>query len=140
MSKNLCPEANLSFTSSASRVKFTEPLAVGTYTISAVVMSSDIDSSTCLVLFTCEDASTKEVYISRSTDGERVSKTFELTSPSVNFRAYASESRTLSEGDTATYSNIQIESGSVATDYEEYEEPKDPSAFTYVTFKSKEYI
>lgn len=121
MSKNLCPENNITFENS-QQIKFTTPLVVGTYTVSAIVESTDTDSTVCLMLFYYTDGTTKEVYINRSSDGERVSKTFELSQESTRVRIYTSEGYSLSTGDTGTFTQLQIEAGDVATDYVPYEE------------------
>ena len=120
MSKNLCPENDLSF-SNSQQIKFETPLPAGTYTASAIVESTDTDSSVCLMLFYYADGNTKEVYIGRSSGSERVSKTFTLSQESTRVRVYASEGYSLSDGDTGTFTQLQIEAGDVATDYVPYE-------------------
>lgn len=125
MAKNLCPENNIDFEIS-QQIKFETPLPIGTYTVSAIVMSSDTDSTLCLLLFYYQDGSTKEVYIGRSSDSERVYKTFELTQDATRVRIYASEGYNPSVGDTATFTKLQIEVGDQMTDYLPYgeEEPE----------------
>ena len=128
MSKNLCPENNVTVEQAYSiKMPNGDGLALnpGTYTISAVIQSTDTDSSVCLMLFTYTDDSTKEVYIHRSENGERVSETVTLTSQTKRLRLYAGEGNSLSEGDTATYTNLMIEAGSMATDYVPYGEEED---------------
>lgn len=122
--KNLCPENNITFENS-QQIKFETPLPIGTYTASAIVESTDTDSSVCLMLFSYQDGSAIEVYIGRSSDGERVSRTFELTQDATRVRIYASEGYSLSVGDTATFTKLQIEKGDQMTDYLPYgeEEP-----------------
>lgn len=124
MSKNLCPENNLSFENSQT-VRFETALPAGTYTSSAVVKSTDTDSSTCLMLFYYADGTTKESYISRSTGDERVSKTETFAQDVTRVRIYASEGYNPSVGDTATFTNLMIEAGSVATDYVPYGDEED---------------
>lgn len=119
MSKNLCPENNLSFENSQT-VRFETPLPAGTYTSSAVVKSTDTDSSLCLMLFYYADGTTKESYISRSVTDERVSKTETFTQDVTRVRIYASEGYNPSVGDIGTFTNLMIEAGSVATDYMPY--------------------
>ena len=125
MSKNLCPENDISFENSQT-VRFETNLPAGTYTTSAVVTSTDTDSSTCLMLFYYADNSTKEVYINRSMDGERVFKSAEFTQEVTKGRIYASEGYNLSVGDTATFSQLMIEAGSEMTDYVPYEDEPEP--------------
>lgn len=132
MGKNLCPENEITFETSY-QIRFDTPIQPGTYTCSAVIESTDVDSSACLMLFYYADSSTKEVYITRK-PGERVFKTVELTKETSRVRIYASEGHTMSSGDTATYSMLQIEAGSNMTEYEPYgyepepePEPEDPT-------------
>lgn len=127
MSKNLCPENNISFDNSQT-VRFDTAIPAGTYTVSAIVESTDTDRNTCLLLFYYADSSTLEVYISRSSNGERVSKTFTLAQDATRVRIYASEGYTPSVGDTGTFTKLMIEAGSVMTDYVPYgdEEPDIP--------------
>lgn len=126
MSKNLCPENNITFENSQT-IRFETPLPIGTYTASAIVESTDTDSSVCLMLFTYADGGTKEVYIGRSPvdSTERVFKTFELTQNATRVRIYASEGYNPSVGDTATFTKLMIEVGDQMTDYLPYgeEEP-----------------
>lgn len=127
--KNLCPENNLSFENSQT-IRFETPLPIGTYTVSAIVESTDTDSSVCLLLFTYQDDNMKEVYIGRSSNSERVSKTFELTQDATKVRIYASEGYNPSVGDTATFTKLMIEEGEEMTDYlpygEEETKPDEP--------------
>lgn len=118
MGKNLCPENEITFETSY-QIRFDTPIQPGTYTCSAVIESTDVDSSACLMLFYYADSSTKEVYITRK-PGERVFKTVELTKETSRVRIYASEGHTMSSGDIATYSMLQIEAGSEMTEYEPY--------------------
>lgn len=120
MSKNLCPENNITFETSY-QIRFEIPIPAGTYTCSAVIESTDTDSAACLMLFTYADGSSKEVYLTRK-PGERVFKTTELTQDSTRVRIYASEGHSLSSGDTATYSKLQIEAGDQMTEYVPYGE------------------
>lgn len=121
MSKNLCPENYIIFENSYT-IRFNEPIPAGIYTISAVIKSTDTDSSVCLMLFYYLDNSTKEVYIDRSEGDERVSKTVIFDSDISKVRVYASEGYNFSVGDTGTFSMLQIEAGEEMTDYVQYEE------------------
>lgn len=118
MSKNLCPENTVTFETSY-QIKFETPLPAGTYTCSAIIESTDTDSEACLMLFYYADGATKEVYLTRK-PGERVFKTVTLAQGSTQVRIYASEGHSLSSGDTATYSQLQIEVGDQMTDYVPY--------------------
>lgn len=115
--KNLCPTNNLTFETS-EQIKFTENIPAGDYIISAHIESTDTDSTANLALFYYADGSTKEVYLTRGSG--RVSKTFTLTNEVSRVRLYASEGHSLSSGDTAAWSDIQIEAGSEMTAFEPY--------------------
>ena len=115
--KNLCPTNNLTFETS-EQIKFAVNIPAGDYVISAMIESTDTDSTTNLALFYYTDGTTKEVYLTRGSG--RVYKTFTLTAEATRVRLYASEGHTLSSGDTATWSDIQIEAGSEMTAFEPY--------------------
>lgn len=139
MSKNLCPENNISFDNS-QQVKFETPIPAGTYTASAIVESTDTDSSVCLMFFYYTDNNTKEVYINRSSNGERVSKTFTLSQDSTRVRIYASEGYSLSVGDTGTFTKLQIETGDQMTDYVPYGEEPEPDPKPEIDAKKIELV
>ena len=124
MSKNLCPENNVTFETSY-QIKFETPLPAGTYTCSAIIESTDVESAACLMLFYYADGTTKELYITRK-PGERVFETVILDQDSSRVRIYASEGHAMSSGDTATYSQLQIEVGDQMTDYEPYGDEPEP--------------
>lgn len=90
-------------------------LPAGTYTLSAVVTSSDTDRTQCLVL---DATNNKNLgYLSRNV---RSSLTFTLEKPTKKLNFYASSTYNLSEGDTFKFADIQIEQGTTATEYEQY--------------------
>lgn len=92
-------------------------LDAGTYTISALVNSSDTDSSTSLIDFYYEDGTNESYLLGRES---RTSYTFTLTKHVIALIFYASKDYANSANDTFTYSDIQIEKGTTATDYEPY--------------------
>ena len=89
----------------------------GTYTFSANIASTDTNSTSCYVIMQNGNTSIKEFSIGR---GDFSYKTFTLDKIVNRIILYASTGAANSEGDTASFSNIQIELGSVATDYEPY--------------------
>lgn len=103
-SKNLSPVETLSVEGSQS-VSFAETLPAGTYTISADVESTDTDADYCLLLFYYNDSTTKEVNISRGAGQSIVS---EFAKPVTRVRFYAGANYNGSVGNTATFSNINI--------------------------------
>lgn len=144
MSKNLCPGNNISFDNSQT-VRFDTPIPAGEYTVSAIVESTDTDSSNCLLLFYYPDNATLEVYIGRSPvdSTERVFKTFNLAQDATKVRIYAGEGHNPSVGDTATFTNLMIEAGNQMTDYVPYgeEEPSpEPEPEPDVTYEEYEVI
>ena len=124
MGKNLCPVNEITFETSY-QIKFETPIPPGTYTCSAVIDSTDVESASCLMLFYYSDSTTKEVYITREPE-VRVFKTAELAKEATRVRIYASEGYSMSSGDTATYSMIQIEAGDQMTAYEPYDYEPEP--------------
>ena len=120
--KNLCSTTDLTFETS-EQIKFAENIPAGDYILSASIESTDTDSTANLALFYYTDGSTKEVYLTRSSTGARVSKTFTLSKEASRVRLYASEGHSLSSGDTSTWSDIQIEAGSTMSPFEPYFEP-----------------
>lgn len=97
------------------------PIPAGTYAMSAVVESTDTDSSYCNVHFLAESTVLVKRLFGRSQDGERKvqTMTFERDITSIIF--YSSDAYASGEGDTATFADIQIEAGEVATDYEPFQ-------------------
>ena len=117
--KNLCSATDLEVAASQT-VTFEKPIPAGTYAISGVVKSSDTDSDTCLLMFYYSDGTTKEVEIPRSSAEERKSTTTTFAKEVTKVIVYAGSNYNGSSGDTATFSDMQIESGSTATEYEPY--------------------
>lgn len=111
--KNLYNKGNVSGTRMVE-VPINELLA-GTYTLSAVVTSSDTDRTQCLVL----DATNKKSlgYLNRNV---RSSFTFTLEKPTKKLNFYASTTYDLSNEDTFKFADIQIEQDTTATEYEQY--------------------
>lgn len=97
-------------------------LPAGTYTISAVVTSSDTDTSTCLFTGTPVGETEAEglIQMPRSSGGARVSGTFITNKPLYSLGFYAASYGLGGEGDTFSWKDIQIEEGSTATSYEPY--------------------
>lgn len=95
-----------------------KPILAGTYTMSAFVTSTDTDITTSRFIMYDEDATeVKSLYFSR---GTRNSQSFTVSSDIYMVRFYASRNNETSADDTFTFADIQIESGSTATDFEPY--------------------
>lgn len=119
---NLCPIGEATFETS-TQINFDTPLEAGTYVLAANITSTDTDSNANLALFYYQDGSTKEVRLTRNPGGNRVNIIFKLDKPATRMHIYASENYSLSQGDTSTWSKIQIESGNTSYEYEKYVEP-----------------
>ena len=114
-SKNLWAYGDVSGTQS---VYIPFSLKAGTYTISANVVSSDTDSNTCLISF--EKLNSTIITKFTLTRGNRSSRTFTLTEDCEQIGYYASYQWNTGANDTFSFTDIQIEQGSVATDYQPY--------------------
>jgi hypothetical protein len=117
--KNLVPYGTITFTRNKSYL-LDNPLPAGTYTISAYITSSDTDSDYSAVSINSKSEVMKYIALKR---GNRVSSTFTVDKPITNIDFCSAYNYSQGEGDTATWSDIQIEEGSVATDYEAYIDP-----------------
>ena len=90
----------------------------GTYTVSAVVTSNDTDASTCLIYFRNKDnVAIAHAFLGRNT---RSSANITFDEDVGYIYLYASDTNSHSQGDTATWADIQIEVGSTATSYAPY--------------------
>lgn len=93
-------------------------LPAGTYTFSAQVTSTDTQSSVCFVRFINGNSGVGAARINRS--DERTYITVTTTDNADGLYLYAGYNASDSAGDTAVYTDIQIEAGSTATPYEQY--------------------
>ena len=117
--KNLCSMQNESFTQTKD-VEIDE-IPAGSYTYSAVVTSTDTDASVCVIAFLGANSTVLVAKsVQRSTGGSRVSTSFTVSAPIKYIRMYASSSWSASQGDTATFADNMIESGSTPTSYTPY--------------------
>ena len=96
-------------------------LDAGTYTVSALVTSSDTDSTESTMIFNYDDGLTLALHFTRNS---RKSRKATFTKPVVSVNLYASNNYANSTNDTFTWSDIQIEKGEVASGYESYKETK----------------
>lgn len=116
-SKNLFPCETVSGTT-YTKITLPSPLKVGTYTLSLIATSSDTDVDRCVVSFQGDnDKFLGQANLGRNT---RNNKTITLSETCYSLNFYAGSSYNNSLDDTFTYSDIQIEQGSVATDYQQY--------------------
>lgn len=117
-SKNLFPAETVSGNGGKS-IKLSKTLPVGTYTLSAIVTSDSSDTG-CLVE---AYANGKWITVFSVSKGipQRTSSTRDLTSPIDEFRFYAGASDIGSHA--FNFSEIQLEEGTEATDYQPYNGP-----------------
>ena len=134
-SKNLFPYSTITGTDFYQQ-HLNTPIKAGTYTISALVSSSDTDSDLSSIVFENEDKSyIITVDLSRNS---RSSATFTINHDCSYVTFFASYQYTVSVGDTFTFSNIQIEEGSVATSYQPYNGQITHNGDAPVTFAESE--
>lgn len=117
--KNLYSGGDQTFTRRIE-VQLERPLPPGTYTVSAFVESTDTDSTLSALGFVGGATNGAQRYV-HLTRGERVSKTQTLYNPVSAIWLLASDSYDNGVGDTATWTDIQIEKGEKATPYEPYQ-------------------
>lgn len=100
------------------RVDFPVPLPPGTYTIGALVESSDtdLDISSCVLL----DEGRSSIVYANLQRGVYNTQTVTIAKECHAIRFYASNNDARSEGDTATWDNIMIHAGSESIPFEPY--------------------
>lgn len=116
--KNLWPHGDIVVDQTNYKTKNGLNLERGTYILSADVMSDDKDASSCLILDPLNNAFSKNIK-----RGERAFIKFTIDKKVTAITFYASNNFINSNGDTATFSNIQIEKLESPTSYEPYVEP-----------------
>ena len=115
--KNLYSGGDVSGTGIVT-VQLNERLPAGTYTFSAKVNSSDTNSNVSNVSF--RDDNMNEVATFNLSRNTRASANFTLNTDIGTVRLYAGQNSGDSTNDTFSFTDIQLELGSVATDYEPY--------------------
>lgn len=93
-------------------------LKPNTYTISATVTSADTDANTCLI--TPLDGGGNIISTLQIARDTRASVTFTSAVPIVSIRFYSSDTSAHAQGDSATYTDVQLEIGDTPTTYEPY--------------------
>lgn len=117
--RNLYSGGDLFSISVYRNITLEKPLLPGTYTLSAVVVSNDTDGSSSLVGFIGGNANGNNVNVLLKRNN-RASVKVTLTAAVSTIRFCAGPDTSNSSGDTAEYTDIQIERGSVATQFEPY--------------------
>ena len=126
--KNLWGRKEITFTKNKD-TQLSLPLPPGTYTVSAEVTTSDTDSGRSLFGFYLSE-SKEWTYVEFRRKGNRESFTKIITEPVTILRMNAGNNLASSEGDTATWKNVQVELGKNAT---EFELPKELQSLTVST-------
>ena len=93
-------------------------LPAGTYTFSAGIQSNDTDSTKCQVNFQKDGVSVGYKNIDR---GERISAVITATGPFTNVVLTSSDTYGHADGDTATFTDMQLEWGEIPTEYIAYD-------------------
>lgn len=131
--KNLCSIGSTgNFTKTKSFVFDTLP--AGIYTFSAIVNSSDIKHLSYLMFFCNDDRVVATVSIDKSTNGERVSVTHDFIDAFNNLKVVIDE-----EGDTASFTDIQIENGEAATNYVRHIDFEKENVWINITTEKESY-
>lgn len=120
--KNLYAQGDQTF-KAIQLITLSNPLPSGTYTLSAVITTTNTNSQGCLIRLLTQnevDCDTATHNYLPSKNGARVAQTWHLSQPAYKMYLYAGISYPDAASHTATYSNIQIEYGEWATEYEPY--------------------
>lgn len=127
--KNLCNFGTQTFTG-YQLFTLSSSLPAGTYTFSAQVTTTDTQSDTCYVRFmNGQSTTTGDARIVHSENRTYVTITTNNTTDGVYL--YAGYNAVQSQGDTATFTDMQIEVGSTATSYEPYVLPEDRDKYSW---------
>ncbi len=100
-------------------IQLEKPLPAGRYTVSAFVESTDTDSTMSALGFVGGATNGGQIY-ARLTRGERVSSTQTIYNTVSTIWILASSTNDNGAGDTATWTDVQIEAGETATPYQPY--------------------
>ena len=116
---NIYPTQSVEFTREYS-VDLGKTYPAGTYTFSGVVKSSDTDVSVCTVLFNLDNTNVGSMFISRSSQTERIVYTKKISGEFNRIGFYAADGWSTSMNDVGTFTDIMINEGETALPYEPY--------------------
>ena len=122
--KNLCELGTKTFTTSAI-YDLEYPIKKGSYTISAKIETTDTDHSSCRVAFynrNTQNIALQLNYTKANSFG-RAYATVTLTEDITKLSFMAAAGSPENNGDVATFTDIQIENGGIATEFEPFIEP-----------------
>lgn len=112
--RNLLPGGTFRFTKS-KRIYFDTPLPPGTYTLTASVESTDTDDNRRRVFLNGSDQG-----IFTFTEAGRMTKTVTYAAPVTNILFCASATVSKSDGDSCTWTDVQLEWGGSTGEYAPY--------------------
>lgn len=120
LGKNLlnCPE-EVTFTR-LYNIYLDTPLEPGTYTVSALITTTDTDATYNFVGFDLGSEDGANFVYANLTRNTRSSSTVTIYHPVSKIQLRAANTDANSKNDTATYKQVQIEKGDTATEYEPY--------------------
>lgn len=102
-------------------VLFPVNIPAGEYAFSGVITTTDTDDERFSVHFLdADNAYVAQISIIKSNNGSRFAATVTLTREVAAMRLYAGYGASGSKNDTATFTQLQLETGAVATDYVAY--------------------
>ena len=117
--RNLFPQTNVTIANNARNVSITLPLPIGTYSLSAIVESTDTDSNQCLIIgYDVNEEVIINQNINRSKN--RTSITFTINAKLQRLLFYASTTYSGGLNDSAVFKDVQLERGSTPHAYEPY--------------------
>lgn len=112
--RNLWQYGNQTFIGSKT-ITLNQPLEIGTYAFSAVVISTDVDADVCRIVF--KDESNANISIADIQRNTRAGIALTLTRPCYSIELRSSTNAPAMTGDTSTWEDIQLESGATRTSY-----------------------
>lgn len=118
--KNLWSFGDLEFTK-YKEITFSPPLPAGDYIFTADVVSTDTDSSNRFLRF--NDVDGNKLGSTYFEDKKKNICHITTNTDITTLLLYASDNYNNGANDICTYSNVQLECGSIATSYEPYREP-----------------
>lgn len=118
--KNLLPCDRVSNVESYKNIALPVPLPPGTYSLSGIVTTTDTEETMSSVGFRNRETGNYGRYVGFKRTGSRESFVVTLDFYTDSIRLLAATNISTSTGDTAVWTDVQIEYGSESTDYEAY--------------------
>lgn len=115
--KNFYADGDISVYETKHRMALSAPIPAGTYTVSVEFENDSTSYTSGLIFFLYANGTNFNASFAK---GGRASRTVTFTDTVTQLSFYAANNATASVGVTASYTRIQIELGSTATEYEPY--------------------